>query len=138
MILFDNTIFKLTFKFQLSYILVPLAVILYIYNSSFRSYLLYHMVCCGLIGTIDTINYYKLGKSGIVFTITSLIFHLALLLVLCNFKKYGTINLVSLLLLLVVNLVIIYLPYWPYSLTRQTFLFLYNLIYLILCITSVY
>ena len=138
MILFDNTIFKLTFKFQLSYILVPLAVILYIYNSSFRSYLLYHMVCWGLIGTIDTINYYKLSKSGIVFTITSLIFHLALLLVLCNFQKYGKINLISLLLLLVANLVIIYLPYWPYSLTRQTVLFLYNLIYFALCIKSIY
>lgn len=138
MILFDNTIFKLTFKFQLSYILVPLAVILYIYNISFRSYLLYHMVCCGLIGTIDTINYYQLEKSGIVFTITSLIFHLALLLVLCNFKKYGKINLVSLLLLFVANLTIIYLPYWPYSLTRQTCLFLYNLIYFILCIKSIY
>ena len=138
MILFDNTIFKLTFKFQLSYILVPLAVILYIYNSSFRSYLLYHMVCWGLIGTIDTINYYKLSKSGIVFTITSLIFHLALLLVLCNFQNYGKINLISLLLLLVANLVIIYLPYWPYSLTRQTVLFLYNLIYFALCIKSIY
>jgi hypothetical protein len=96
------------------------------------------MVCAGIIGTIDTINYYRLGKAGIVFTITSLIFHLALLLVLFNFKKYGKINLISLLLLIVANLVIIYLPFWPYSLTRQTFLFLYNLIYFILCIKSVY
>ena len=138
MILFDNTIFKLTFKFQLSYVVVPLAIILYIYFSSFRSYLLYHMVCGGIIGTIDTINYYRLGKSGIVFTITSLIFHLALLLVLCNFKKYGKINKISVFLLLIANLIIIYLPYWPYSLTRQTFLFLYNLIYFILCIKSLY
>ena len=135
MILFDNTIFKITFKYQLSYLLVPLAVILYIYIPAFRSYLLYHMVCCGLIGTTDTINYNTLGKTGIVFTITSIIFHLGMLAVLYEFKKYGKINAISLFLLLLANIIILYLPYWPYSLSRKTILFLYNFIYFILFIS---
>jgi hypothetical protein len=137
MILFDDTIFKLTFKYQLSYLLVPLSVILYIYIESFRTYLFYHMICCGLIGAIDTINYYRLGNTGIVFTITSIICHLCLLFILYNFKKYGKINVVSLLLLFIANLIIIYLPFWPYSLDRKTILLLYNLIYFVLYILSV-
>lgn len=137
MILFDDTIFKITFKFQLSYLLVPLSAILYIFIDSFRSYLLYHMVCCGIIGTVDTINYYRLGSTGIVITILSLICHLLLLLVLMQFKKYGKINAISLLLLVIANVIIVYLPFWPYSFTRQTVLILYNVIYFFLYICSV-
>lgn len=134
MIFFDNTIFKLTFEFQLSYLLIPLSVYLYLYVASFRSYLLYHMVCCGLIGTIGTINDYRLDITGIVFTITSIIIHLVMLLVLIQFKKYGKINKISLFLLFIANLIIIYLPFWPYSFSRRIILFLYNLFYSILCI----
>ena len=138
MILFDNTIFKITFQYQLSYLIVPLAVILYLFVESYRSYLLYHMVCCGLIGTLDTINYYRLGNTGIVFTISSVICHLLLLLVLMQFKKYGKINPISLFLLFIVNVTIFYLPFWPYSFSRKVVLFLYDLIYAILSIVSLY
>lgn len=138
MILFDNTIFKITFKYQLSYLLVPLAIILYLFVAESRSYLLYHMVCCGLIGTADTLNYYRLGNTGIVFTITSVICHLLLLLALMQFKKYGKINAISLFLLFIANVTIIYLPFWPYSFSRKVVLFFYNLIYAILFIASLY
>ena len=138
MILFDNTIFKITFQYQLSYLIVPLAIILYLFVESYRSYLLYHMVCCGLIGTLDTINYYRLGNTGIVFTISSIICHLLLLLVLMQFKKYGKINPISLFLLFIVNVTIFYLPFWPYSFSRKVVLFFYDLIYGILSIVSLY
>ena len=138
MILFDNTIFKITFQYQLSYLIVPLAIILYLFVESYRSYLLYHMVCCGLIGTLDTINYYRLGNTGVVFTISSVICHLLLLLVLMQFKKYGKINPISLFLLFIVNVTIFYLPFWPYSFSRKVVLFSYNLIYAILSIVSLY
>ena len=138
MILFDNTIFKITFQYQLSYLIVPLAVILYLFVESYRSYLLYHMVCCGLIGTLDTINYYRLGNTGVVFTISSVICHLLLLLVLMQFKKYGKINPISLFLLFIVNVTIFYLPFWPYSFSRKVVLFLYDLIYGILSVASLY
>ena len=138
MILFDNTIFKITFQYQLSYLIVPLAIILYLFVESYRSYLLYHMVCCGLIGTLDTINYYRLGNTGIVFTISSIICHSLLLLVLMQFKKYGKINPISLFLLFIVNVTIFYLPFWPYSFSRKVVLFSYNLIYAILSIVSLY
>ena len=138
MILFDNTIFKITFQYQLSYLIVPLAIILYLFVESYRSYLLYHMVCCGLIGTVDTINYYRLGNTGVVFTISSVICHLLLLLVLMQFKKYGKINPISLFLLFIANVTIFYLPFWPYSFSRKVVLFLYDLIYAILSIVSLY
>ena len=138
MILFDNTIFKITFQYQLSYLIVPLAVILYLFVESYRSYLLYHMVCCGLIGTLDTINYYRLGNTGVVFTISSVICHLLLLLVLMQFKKYGKINPISLFLLFIANVTMLYLPFWPYSFSRKVVLILYDLIYGILSIASLY
>jgi len=132
MILFDNTIFKHTFKFQLSYILFPLTIYFYIYYESSRSYLLYHMVCCGIIGTIGNINCYMIGNDGIATMILGMLCHLILLLSLFHFKKYGKINIVSLLLLLFANMIIIYLPFWPYSLSRKTTLILYNFIYFVL------
>ena len=138
MILFDNTIFKITFQYQLSYLIVPLAIILYLFVESYRSYLLYHMVCCGLIGTVDTINYYRLGNTGVVFTISSVICHLLLLLVLMQFKKYGKINPISLFLLFIANVTMLYLPFWPYSFSRKVVLILYDLIYGILSIASLY
>ena len=138
MILFDNTIFKITFQYQLSYLIVPLAIILYLFVESYSSYLWYHMGCCGLIGTVDTINYYRLGNTGVVFTISSVICHLLLLLVLMQFKKYGKINPISLFLLFIVNVTIFYLPFWPYSFSRKVVLFSYNLIYAILSIVSLY
>jgi hypothetical protein len=96
------------------------------------------MVCCGVIGTIDIINYYILGDTGIVFTILSIIFHLLLLLALIQFKKYGKINAISLFLLFIANVTIIYLPFWPYSFSKKVVSFFYNLIYAILSIASLY
>ena len=69
MLLFDNTIFKINLNYQLSYLLIPLSVILYVYFPIFRSYLLFHMDCVGIVGTIDTIVNYLKKKLGIVFAI---------------------------------------------------------------------
>jgi len=133
MLLFDNTIFKLKFKYELSYVLIPLSFILYVFFPLLRSYILFHIICIAIIGIIDTIFNY-INNLNILFLIGSLIIHLLMLLVLINFKKYGKINSISLLLLIIPNLTILLLPYWPYTLTRNNMIFLYNSIYFILCI----
>jgi hypothetical protein len=133
MLLFDNTIFKLKFKYELSYVLIPLSFILYVFFPLLRSYILFHIICISIIGIIDTIFNY-INNLDILFLIGSLLIHLLMLLVLINFKKYGKINSISILLLLIPNLTILLLPYWPYTLTRNNMIFLYNSIYFILCI----
>ena len=111
-IYFKNTPLELHLQYELSYILVPLSVILYYYFVPLRPILLYHIVIIAIIGTIDTI--YKMNKHGFIIHILSIVFHLILLLVLLDFNKYGF-NIYSFYLLLLANLVIVYLPYWPYK-----------------------
>jgi len=138
MLLFDNTIFKIKLNYQLSYVLIPVSVILYLYNPLFKRYLLFNIVCIGIVGAIDSIFNYLSGNLGIVFTFISILIHLSLLLVLVNFKKYGKINTISVLLLIIANLTLIFLPFWPYILTRENMLIIYNFTYFILCIASLF
>ena len=132
MIFFDNTIFKTTFEYQLSYILVPLSLYLYIYFPLLRVNLEYHMVCIGIIGAIDSIIRFRLKKTGILFTILSILSHLSLLFISFYLRNTGKKNVVSFILLILANIVIFFLPYWPYSLKRKTILFLYNFIFTLL------
>ena len=134
MILFDNTIFKMNFNFKLSFLLIPLIYFLYNYVPKSREYILYHIVCIGIIGTIDTIYGYMENNIGFGILIISVIIHLLLLIVLINFDKYGKLNTPSLFLLFVANLIILFLPYWPYSIKRESTVYLYNLIYILLYI----
>jgi hypothetical protein len=127
--LFKNTIFQLDFRYELSYILVPLSILLYVYIPAMKPVLMYHMVCAAIIGTIDTL---LKDKNGIVMKIASIILHLLLLLVLYDFNKYENNNLLSIALLIVANLIIIFLPYWPYELSKMDIVYLYNFIYIAL------
>jgi|688.fasta_scaffold257276_2 hypothetical protein len=130
MILFDNTIFKLGFNFELSYLLIPFIFLLYNYLPNTRKYILYPAVCIGIIGTIDIYYRYIENNIGIAIAFILTIIHLSLLIVLINFKKYGRINIISLLLLVIADLIIVLLPYWPYSIKREKLFILYNLIYI--------
>ena len=130
MILFDNTIFKLRFKFHLSYLLIPIVLLLYVFLPNTHKYILYHAVCIGIIGTIECYYMYIENNLGIGMAFLSIILHLSLLIVLINFKKDGRINIISLLLLVIADLIIVFLPYWPYSIKRETLFILYNSIYI--------
>lgn len=134
MILFDNTVFKVNFNFKLSYILIPFIFLLYSYLHNTRKYILYHAVCIGIIGTIESYYSYSKKNIGIVTAIISTIIHLLLLLVLIDFKKNGEINIISLIMLFIANVIILFLPYWPYSIKRKTILISYNTIYFLLYI----
>ena len=115
------------FNYELSSVIVPLGIFLYLINKNFRSYILYSLVVVSIFGTIDTylkkdlILHYK-HKYGAIQYYGSLFFHLILLLCLLEFKKYGFPNLGSYTLLFF-NIIIAYLlPYWPYVLSRQFFI----------------
>ena len=127
---FKNTPFQLYFQYELSYILVPLIGMLYYFVDATRPVFIYHMIIIGIVGTIDTL--YKIGTyNGYITTILSIIFHLALLMVFFDFDKYG-LNIYSLLLLILANVVIIYLPYWPYKIRKNTIIIMYNVLYVLL------
>lgn len=138
MFLFDDTIFKIKFNYKLSYFLIPLIYFLYNYVPNIRTYILYHIVCVGIVGTIESVYGYLENNIGIGTLFISSIIHLSLLSVLIHFKKYGKINMISLVLLFMANLIIFFLPYWPYSIKRESTFVLYNFIYSFLCFVYFY
>lgn len=130
LVFFKNTPFQINFRYQLSWILVPLAVYLYIYANSIRPIILYHIIIIAIIGSIDTL--YSIKTNGFFVNLFSMIFHLSLLFVFPQFNQYGYFNIGSFLLLILANIILFSLPIWPYSMTRYTIFLLYNGIYLAL------
>ena len=131
-IFLKGTPFQWSFQYELSYILVPLAVVLYYYFPLLRPILIYHVAIIGFIGVIDTLC--KMDDyNGIIITIFSIIFHVALLLVLLDYNKHAF-SIYSLVLLLLANIIIVYLPYWPYELSRNTVSIMYNFLFFVLFI----
>ena len=131
---FENTDFQITLRGELSWILVPLSIILYYKFVNLRPILMYHMVCIAIIGTIDSYLRLKNINNGKYTLMTAIFFHLILLIILIDFKKYGNPNTISFIILIIANLVIYLLPYWPYELKRNEIMYLYNIIYFILYI----
>jgi len=132
MFLFNDSNFKFKFNYELSYILIPLIYYVYLYLPNTLHFFLYHIVCIGIIGIIDCLYKYNENILGIGVVILSVLLHSVLFIVLIHFKKYGKINTISLLLLLLADITILILPYWPYSITRETTFILYNFIYILL------
>jgi hypothetical protein len=125
------------FKFELSYILVPLLGYIYINNKKSRSILLYGLVYIAIIGTINTIflrDKIVKTKYGLYQYYATIIFHLVLLLTLLDFNKYGYPNLISFLVMVIGIIILKILPYWPYYLSRDIMIYGYILCYVILSI----
>lgn len=123
------------FKFELSYILVPVLGLLYIYCPIIRPYFIYVLIYIALIGTYNTILVRKeilKTKYGKYQYWLAIIFHLILLLSLLEFKKFGYPNIGSLIIMLIGILIINYLPYWPYYLSRDEMTNFYIVLYVIL------
>jgi len=123
------------FKFELSYIIIPVFGILYIYNINTRPYLIYFLIYIGLIGTYNTIllkDKILKSKIGKFQYWGSIIFHLILLISLCQFNKFGYPNLISFIIMVISILVLNYIPYWPYYLSRYEMIIFYLNLYIIL------
>lgn len=128
----SNTYF---FKFELSYILIPVLCSLYIFFPLTRPYLLYTLIYISLIGTYNTLllkNEIFKSKVGIYQYWGSILFHLILLISLFEFNKYGYPNLVSFIIMIIGILILTFLPYWPYYLSREYMIYSYIVIYFVL------
>ena len=128
---------------DLSTLLIPLTLILYIFVQPLRPVFFKAMVAIGLIGIIELViglcinRYKKINKlsksikiSPVFLWIGALIAHIIILFVLIDFSKYWQFNKFSFLLLIVANLIIIFLPWWPYIMSKPILLIVYNGIYL--------
>lgn len=125
------------FSYELSWILIPLFVYLYLFINKSKSILLYSLNVIAIIGIWDTIlkkKYVINLNFGYLQFYTALFCHAVLFLSLFDFMKYGYPNLKSYLLLIIGSIIIYYLPWWPYMLTKKTTIFLAITIYIILTI----
>lgn len=120
------------FNYQLSSFLVPLGTILYLFYEKSRPYLMYGLIYIAIIGTIDTLflknEIVKAGNKdgnnyGHIQYYLFLFFHICLLFPLFEFKKYGYPNIQSFIIFIIAILVISFLPYWPYYLSREVFIY---------------
>ena len=125
---------------QISNILVPIVVLLYIFYPKSKHIFFKHIVCIGCVGIIEMIFFEKYKFSTCIGIYNNkcivLLIHIALLVVLFNFKKYWSYNIYSILILILANVIIIYLPWWPYYMSRKTLIYIYNITYLSLLVSG--
>lgn len=124
------------FKAEISWILVPLFIYLYIFVEKSRSILFYPCLLVVILGIWNLflvkkkILKYKYGLLQFIFIFIS---HFILILPIFQYKKYSYPNLYSLFLILFGVLILKFLPWWPYEGFKRNQMILYILIiYLIL------
>ena len=115
-------------KFEFSWILVPLILILYIFVKKSRQYLIPLTLCVSIIGIIEILFYDKTLKLSD--KIIQIFFHLIILICLINFLQVNLNNIVNYILLLISIIFILYFPYWPYYMSRNILLTYFIIIYL--------
>ena len=115
-------------KFEFSWILVPLILILYIFVKKSRHYLIPLTLCVSIIGIIEILFYDKTLKLSD--KIIQIFFHLIILICLMNFLQVNLNNIVNYILLLISIIFILYFPYWPYYMSRNILLIYFIIIYL--------
>ena len=127
----NNNIYYYHYKIfngELSFILVPIAIILIFYFNNYIKYVSLIFLLIGIVGTID--SYYKSKKEkllGILFVgiIMHIIGFYPLLNVKSNFEYNNIIYAFGLLTLAIVS----FLPYWPYTLSRKAVILLILALY---------
>jgi hypothetical protein len=124
--------FKNIMKKKLSWLLVPISLYIIFYKKELIKYFSYIFICIAIIGTIDSyLFYFKYPEKNKLFILASVILHLALLYPLINIQEYLQINYINCLLGIVGFIIIKFLPYWPYIVSRETFIYQYIITYVI-------
>ena len=116
------------FRGELSFILVPIAIILIFYFNNYIKYVSLIFLLIGIVGTIDSYNKSQKEKLlGILFAgiITHIPGFYPLLNVKSNFEYNNIIYVFGLTALAIVYL----LPYWPYTLSRKAVILLILALY---------
>ena len=99
----------------------------------------YILICIAIIGIISLLNNKMLAKKDyFLLKILIIISHLFLLYPLINFKKYIKLNKSNILLGICGIIIAIFLPYWPYDISRKLLIFYGILIFFILFIFEKY
>ena len=122
-------------RFQFSWILVPLVLILSIFLKQIRQYLIPLALCISIIGITEILFY---DKNLTLFNkIIQIISHLVILFCLVDFLNVNLNNIVNYILLTLYIIFIIFVPHWPYYMPRYTLLLSFIIIYLITIMTNV-
>ncbi len=133
--------FKEIMKGQLSWVLIPISLYIIIYKKELIKYFSCVFICIAIIGTIVTYSYHLSEKNFIIrscFILPSYIVHLLLLYPLINIEKYLQINYIDYLLGILTIIIINCLPYWPYSVSRNSMTYQTIIIYVILTFISLF
>jgi len=128
----NNAIYYYHYKIahgELSWVLVPCVLALIYYFNSYIKYVSLIFLCIGIVGSID--SYYKSKREqllGILFA--GLIMHIAGFYPLLNIKKHFAYNNIIYVFGLIALAITYYLPYWPYTLSRNIVALIISLLYL--------
>lgn len=122
---------------RLSWGLLPLSLYIIIFKSEFVKYFSYIFISIALIGSIETYVFFtKYYKDNLITTsiicVLSWIFHLVLLYPFSDVKKYMSKHIINYFWGIIGIFIGLYLPYWPYLISRETFITYLIIIYGIL------
>ena len=107
------------FNGELSFLLVPLVVILIFYYNNFIKYFSLTLLLIGIVGILD--SYYKSKKENLKMILyIGILFHSIGFYPLLNVKKYFEYNPIIYIIGLLMLIITYLLPYWPYSIRRTT------------------
>jgi len=106
------------FRGELSWVLFPIILILIFYLNNYIKYVSLIFLLIGIVGIIDT--YYKILEQKLVgIFILIIIMHLVGFYPLLNVNKYFEYNNIIYLFGIIALASIYFLPYWPYSVSRN-------------------
>jgi len=115
---------------MLSWLLIPLSYII-LYYKTYIKYFSYIFILIAIIGIIETILLFKTYNYLILMSL-SILLHAILLYPLTNIKKYLKPNISNIALAFLGIIITLFLPYWPYILSRSTFIIFAIIIYIFL------
>ena len=115
---------------MLSWLLIPLSYLI-LYYKTYIKYFSYIFILIAIIGIIETILLFKTYNYLILMSL-SILLHAILLYPLTNIKKYLKPNISNFIFGSIAINIINFLPYWPYILSRNTFIIITLIIYICL------
>ena len=117
----NNNIYYYHYKIfigQLSWVLVPIILIIIYYFNAYIKYVSLIFLLIGIIGSIE--SYYTFKKEKLLgILITGLIMHVSGFYPLLNVKKHFDYNNIIYVFGLIALAITYYLPYWPYIVSRK-------------------
>jgi len=106
------------FRGELSWVLVPIVSLLIFYFNNYIKYVSLIFLLIGIVGIID--SYYKILEQKLLgIFILIILMHLVGFYPLLNVKKYFEYNNIIYIFGLLALAITYFLPYWPYSVSRN-------------------